>query len=192
MAQLAGLALSAEAMFPALAAGAGIVAAVAFIASGSSEGEVPGMKADPEPLGSLELTAEDRGRLADSLGMNDLSNASGSAPTARDKLEQRRKNLTPEQEQAAREKFRNLSPESQKSIREWLDMCEQDKWAIVAMNTLAILLVVALVLCVVGYIIAVHKVNPFELKFWKSAQLALHSVMNGFNHHLESGHSAEL
>mmetsp|Transcript_67441 Transcript_67441/g.163148 ORF Transcript_67441/g.163148 Transcript_67441/m.163148 type:complete len:127 (+) Transcript_67441:230-610(+) len=105
-----------------------------------------------------------------------------------------KKALTPEQQDQIRRRMAKLPPEARKALDNWVNMKEEDRWALLGMNCLVIVLFLGLFVLFAAYLIGAHGINIFELETWRSgattARKILQEIQGGKR--VVTAHDAEL
>eukprot|EP00928_Gymnodinium_smaydae_P088219 TRINITY_DN7232_c1_g3_i1.p1 TRINITY_DN7232_c1_g3~~TRINITY_DN7232_c1_g3_i1.p1 ORF type:complete len:210 (-),score=64.96 TRINITY_DN7232_c1_g3_i1:405-968(-) len=153
-------ALSSEFLVPAAAAGVGVVAAAAFVASGATEGG-PGdaFDAPDEPEADAAALAE--------------------AEAEEERLMQPPR-LTPEKEKELRQRMSRMSPESKKALEDWANLPESDKFAMAMLNLMIVILFVGAVVGAFAYLLAAHEVNVLQFRSWDDLSNGFNKVLKDF------------
>mmetsp|Transcript_34437 Transcript_34437/g.69557 ORF Transcript_34437/g.69557 Transcript_34437/m.69557 type:complete len:192 (+) Transcript_34437:65-640(+) len=176
---------SSEVLLPALATGVGVVAAAVFIASGSSSSTDAAKPERPDEDSEDEPGAAQPGATGtqDAAAPAAAAPSSAAAPVPAAPPPAPRKRLTPEQEATIRKRMAKLPPEARKALDDWAQMKEGDKWAIVAMNCLVLVLFLGVFVLLAAYLIGAHGINVFELQTWRrgfvTVRRALHGAQGG-------------
>merc|ERR1719215_1704868 len=79
-----------------------------------------------------------------------------------------RKRLSPEQEKQIRAQVSRLPPESRKALEEWVNMKDDNKWALLALNCLVVIFILGVFLLFSAYLIAAHSINVFDIQTWRN------------------------
>eukprot|EP00448_Togula_jolla_P039102 CAMPEP_0170619490 /NCGR_PEP_ID=MMETSP0224-20130122/27543_1 /TAXON_ID=285029 /ORGANISM="Togula jolla, Strain CCCM 725" /LENGTH=210 /DNA_ID=CAMNT_0010945581 /DNA_START=56 /DNA_END=685 /DNA_ORIENTATION=- len=198
--------LSSEAVLPVLASAAGVVAAMAFVVSGaSSKGAADsreaagGSEESVEPAATSDAGHSDAGGAVVAEAASDSQEAeakeeavSSPSPSEADEntsevvssgTDSRRKprrRLTPEQEKKLEHAVHRLSPKSRKAIEEWITMGETDKWAVLGMQCLAIIMFLGLFICFAAFLIIAFQVNIFQPEVWRKGADFASQVVQDF------------
>mmetsp|Transcript_30189 Transcript_30189/g.54807 ORF Transcript_30189/g.54807 Transcript_30189/m.54807 type:complete len:181 (-) Transcript_30189:34-576(-) len=143
-------------LLPALIAGSvGILAAIAFIATGESAKPFD-MKKDDDDI----------------QGNDDSGNAEPREMTTGEQAQAKlddyraRGKLSKDQEEQIKAGVRQMKPEHRKAIQDWVHMKDENPWAILGLNLLVLIVFLGFFLLFCAFIIGNFEVNVFDPKVY--------------------------